>query len=219
MKRFTILSLMGLVVVLAVGIAALRQADDDWAGGMLLAAPLFLCIALVGGLCGREASRSRRLGFASFGWAYFALAFLGLSDDNLARLPTSRLLQYVHQQVVGTLPMNVTFTSTYIVSSVNVPTTLNVTSEPATGGGSGQVTLAQSAFGTGTPNRWKVILPGAANSEAFQSVGHCLFALIAGLMGAFVARWFKKGCREAVERGRLEMEPGTMPHTVGVNES
>src|SRR5258708_641851 len=121
MKRFTILSLMGIVVVLAVGIAALRQADDDWAGGMLRATPLFLCTALVGGLCGKEASRSRRLGFASFGWAYFALAFLGLSDDNLARLPTSRLLQYVHQQVVGTLRMYIAFTS-MVVSSGNVST-------------------------------------------------------------------------------------------------
>jgi hypothetical protein len=122
-----------------------------------------------------------------------------LSEGNLARLPTSRLLQYVHQQVVGTLRMNGTFTSLYIVSSVNVPTSLDVTSGLATGGGSGQVTLAQNASGTGTPNRWKVILPGAANSEAFQSVGHCLFALIAGLLGAFVALRFEKGrLRESV---------------------
>jgi hypothetical protein len=88
--------------------------------------------------------------------------------------------------------MNVTFTSATILSSGSVPTTLNLTSGPATGGGSAQVTLAQSASGTDTPNRWKAILPGTANSEAFQSVGHCLFALIAGLLGAFVALRFEK---------------------------
>jgi hypothetical protein len=193
MKRFTILSLMGVVVVLAVGIAALRQADDDWAGGMLLATPFILCIALVGGLCGTDAFRSRRLGFAAFGWAYFALVFLGLSEGNLARLPTSRLLQYIHQQVVGTIRMNVTYITTTIVGSGNVPATLNLTSGPATGGGSGQatlvrpVTLAQNVSSSTPRNRWKVILPGAANSEAFQSVGHRLLALIAGLLGAFVS--------------------------------
>jgi hypothetical protein len=204
MKRFTILSLMGIVVVLAVRIAALRQADDDWAGGMLLGTPFILCIALVGGLCGKEAPRSRRLGFAAFGWAYFALVFVGLSEGNLARLPTSRLLQHVHQQVVGTLRRNIAFTS-MVVSSVNVSTTLDGTSGPATGGGSGQatrvhpVTVVQSVLRNTPPNRWKVILPGAANSEDFQSVGHCLFALIAGLLGAFVALRFEKGrLRESV---------------------
>jgi hypothetical protein len=76
MRRFTILSLMGLVLVLALAIAALRNANDYWAGGLLLAAPMLLCIALVGASCGQRRSRDRRLGFAVFGWAYFALAFL-----------------------------------------------------------------------------------------------------------------------------------------------
>jgi hypothetical protein len=43
------------------------------------------------------------------------------------------------------------------------------------------------------PNRWRAILPGAANYEAFSTIGHCLFALLAGLLGAFVAIRFDKG--------------------------
>lgn len=70
MKRFTILNLMGVVVVLALGVAALRDADDLWAGGLLLATPFILCVNLVGGVCGQEGKRARRLGFATFGWAY-----------------------------------------------------------------------------------------------------------------------------------------------------
>src|SRR4051794_26136035 len=99
MHRFTILGLMGLVLALAVAIAALRNADESWAGGLLLATPLLLSAALVGGLCGAERSRARRLGFAVFGWSYFALAFLGLSDQSLGKLPTTWLLSYVHQRV------------------------------------------------------------------------------------------------------------------------
>jgi hypothetical protein len=198
MKRFTILSLMGLVVVLAVGIAALREANDDWAGGLLLATPLILCLALLGSLRGKEIHRSRRLGFALFGWAYFALAFLGLSEGNLARLPTSKLLQYIHQQVVGAMQVKVMFTTGTIVSSVNVPTTLNFTSSSTVAGGApSQFAFVQGATGPAPPNRWKVVLPGAANYDAFQSVGHCLFALIAGLLGAVAALWFERGRREA----------------------
>jgi hypothetical protein len=51
MRRFTIRGLMVLVVGLAVAIAALRHADDYWAGGLLLAAPLLIGIATLGAIC------------------------------------------------------------------------------------------------------------------------------------------------------------------------
>ncbi len=98
-RRLTILSLMGLVLVLGVAIAALRNADDYWAGGMILATPFLLGVALIAALCGEERSRARRLGFTILGGGYFALAFLGLSEPYRTLLPTSRLLAYVHQQV------------------------------------------------------------------------------------------------------------------------
>ena len=45
MRRFTILGLMGLVLGLAIAIAALRNADDHWAGGLLLATALLIGVA------------------------------------------------------------------------------------------------------------------------------------------------------------------------------
>jgi hypothetical protein len=39
-------------------------------------------------------------------------------------------------------------------------------------------------------NRWRAMLPGAANAEEFGRVGHSLFALLAGLVGGTVAVWF-----------------------------
>jgi hypothetical protein len=176
MRRFTILSLMGLILILALAIAALRNANNDWAGGLLLATPLLLCVALIGASCGERRSRARRLGFAVFGWAYFALAFLGLSEGNLARLPTSWLLISIHQRVVP--PQ----TFTYIVTSTMPGQT-----------GQGTVLLSNGSPGptpntiSATPNArwiaanspgpavargWKAILPGAANYDAFSAVGH-----------------------------------------------
>ena len=56
MKRLTILSLMGLILVLAVAVAALRNADVYWASGMILATPMLFGVALIGALCGGERS-------------------------------------------------------------------------------------------------------------------------------------------------------------------
>ena len=89
MRRFTILGLMALVLGFAVAIAALRNADDHWAGGLLLATALLIGVAALGAVYHGGRRRAGRLGFAVFGGGYFALAFLGLSEPNVARLPTT----------------------------------------------------------------------------------------------------------------------------------
>jgi hypothetical protein len=160
MRRFSIRSLMAFVLVSAVVLTALRNADDAWAGGMILGTPLLLGVALIAALCGRERSRAGRLGFAILGGGYLALAFLGLSERDLAKLPTTRLLIYVHQQVSPPL---------FVFQGASGP----------------PVPLVVV-----TTSHWSHLLPGAANLEAFSVVGHCLFALLVGLLGATVAVWF-----------------------------
>ena len=64
---------MGLVLGLAVAIAALRNADDHWAGGLLLATAVLLGVAAFGAVHHAGRRRAGRLGFAVFGGKYFAL--------------------------------------------------------------------------------------------------------------------------------------------------
>jgi hypothetical protein len=47
------------------------------------------------------------------------------------------------------------------------------------------------------------MLPGAANYEAFSAVGHRQFALLAGLLGMFIARRYQARQERAliVQRG------------------
>jgi hypothetical protein len=195
MRRFTIVGLMGLVLGLAVAIAALSNADDSWAGGLLLATPLLIGLAALGAVYHSGHRRAGRLGFAVFSGGYFALAFLGLSDQNLAKLPTTRLLTYVHQHVAPPLTFTVTLAGTgtgqtgqgtVLFSNVtpgplaNTVTTTTTSQFAVTGGASG-----------GTAARWKAMLPGAANYEAFSVVGHCEFALLAGLLGMIIARRYQ----------------------------
>jgi hypothetical protein len=174
MRRFTILGLMGLVLGLAVAIAALRNADDDWAGGMLLGTALLIGVAALGAVYHSGRRRAGRLGFAVFGGGYFALAFLALSEPNVNRLPTTWLLVYVHEKVVAPTPV-------YGVYGV-------VTGNGVVTGIGSNVAIVNPIP---SPNRWQSILPGAANYEAFSVVGHCLFSLLAGLLGAVIARRYQ----------------------------
>ena len=71
--RFSIARLMGIVLVSAVGLAAWHNADEPWAGVMLLLTWGILCLAIVGAVYCKGARRAWWLGFAIFGWGYFAL--------------------------------------------------------------------------------------------------------------------------------------------------
>ena len=53
--RFSIAGLMGVVLVAAIGLAALRSQSQIWAGVLLLATLAAFCVALVGAFCRRGA--------------------------------------------------------------------------------------------------------------------------------------------------------------------
>lgn len=204
MRRFSIRSLMAIVVAAAIAVAALRNADDYWAGGLLLGTSLFIGVATVGAVYHSGPRRAGRLGFAVFAGGYFALAFLGLSDQNLGKLPTTWLLTFVHQRVVP-------------------PQTFVYTLTPTASPGGGQSTFVVSGFnpqgnnlvGTAPPQppiqaatkRWARLLPGAANLEAFSIVGHCLFAVVSGLLGMVIARRYQARQERALEADQ-EMAAG-----------
>ncbi len=197
MRRFTILGLMALILGLAVAIAALRNADDYWAGGLMLATALLIGVATLGAAYHSGRRRAGRLGFAVFAGGYFALAFLGLSDQNLAKLPTTWLLAYVHQRVAAPLTLTGTLTFTGVgtgQTGLGTVLTSNVSPGPlpntVTTTTTSQFTMA-GVTSSSTSARWKAMLPGAANYDAFSVVGHCLFAQLAGLLGMVIARSYQ----------------------------
>src|SRR5947209_4142181 len=95
--RISLARLMALVVVFAVGVAALRDASETWAGIVLLATLGFLAASILGVVYRSGGRRAWWLGFALFGWGYFALSFgLWFATEFRPRLPTTRLLSYLH---------------------------------------------------------------------------------------------------------------------------
>jgi hypothetical protein len=192
MRRFSILSLMGLILAAALACLALRRAGDPGlrsllmikhlADVLLVATALLLLLATIGGLFGGDAPRPGRLGFVALGGGYFSLAFLVLTEAGLARLPTSRLLLHVHRQAVPT--RTVTARVTYTVPVRTKPAASFTFPEPP-GPRSRRVTRT-------VPNPssalWGALLPGAVDHKSFRVVGHCLFALAAGWLGAVGSR-------------------------------
>src|SRR5262245_46171736 len=95
--RISLAGLMALVLFVAVGIAALRNSSEMWAGVMLLATLGMLASSILGIVYRTDGRRAWWLGFALFGWGYFALAYL---PGVRPKLPTTGLLAYTHTKLI-----------------------------------------------------------------------------------------------------------------------
>jgi hypothetical protein len=91
--RFSIAGLMGTVLVAAIGLAALKNASEAWAGGMFLLACVILALALVGAIVRGGDWRAWWLGFSFFGWGYMALWRCDNPYDPFTMLPTTTVLE------------------------------------------------------------------------------------------------------------------------------
>lgn len=73
-RRFTIAGLLGLVLVFALGLAAIRQASVLWTAGAATITLALLLTAVVGTIWLRGPDQAYWGGFALFGWSYVILA-------------------------------------------------------------------------------------------------------------------------------------------------
>jgi hypothetical protein len=95
--RISIAGLMGVVLVAALGFAALRNSSESWAGLILMLTGGILMLGVVGSVCRGPRERAWWLGFTLFGVGYLALvhamAFYGtpLPTDMLAEFISSSL--------------------------------------------------------------------------------------------------------------------------------
>jgi hypothetical protein len=215
--------MMGLVLVAAVGLAALRNANEAWAGVMVLLTLGALGVSVLGVVHREGEERAWWLGFALFEGGYALLAFgPWFADEVGPALGTTQLLNYVHTQaIMSPVPQRATLAtllSDYqnsLARYQRVQRLVRSAKDPALVRATNQVELLASKLqalqgyappgapsGTSGPaqppaNRLLVLLPGAGNYEQFLRVGHCVFALAAGLLGATVSRWFRRTRRDA----------------------
>src|SRR5947209_18313288 len=96
--RFNIASLLVVVLILAVGFAALRESNDLWDSGLFTLTLTVLLISILVSVHRSDARRAFWLGFALLGWTYLALSVVPSIES---RLITTKALAYLDSKVPG----------------------------------------------------------------------------------------------------------------------
>src|SRR5438552_3256965 len=105
MKRFSILSLMGLVGVIAIGIAALRSPSPLWANGLFTLAILACLASVIYAIYSKGRRRAFGVGFAICGWVNLTLSFAPGFDNQVApHLLTTAVLDGLYARIVPPNP-------------------------------------------------------------------------------------------------------------------
>jgi hypothetical protein len=92
--RYNIAGALGAILFVAVGFAALREADELWDSWLF---SLTLVLLLVAVLLAARRTGDRRafwIGFALFGWGYLSLSLIPSTEP---RLISTKALEYLHQ--------------------------------------------------------------------------------------------------------------------------
>jgi hypothetical protein len=175
--RFSIASLLGVVLFVAVGVAALREATDGWDSGLF---GMTLLALLVGVLLAASRPGDRRpfwVGFTLFGWAYLVASLIPTVE---ARLPTTKGLAYLDSKIPGR--------SLYadLDSSGTTFTVRNLAVSPEHRGGTVRI--------------WKIGAGSNGTTDNFLRIGHSLLALVMAFAGGHLARHL--ATREGVDGPR-----------------
>ena len=189
MRRFSIRTLMAVIVVCAVGMAALMNANSLWAGMMLLASLAAVGIAMMGAVILRGGEQYWWAGFAFFGGAYLALAFAPwLSDTFQPQLGTTRLLSFIHAQTQPPMHETLVDLATLNFERKRVVADIEQTRRVAGTKNDPSLLAMQKKLADldARIDRFQYM----ATVNHFQRVGHALFALLSGLLGGTAAAWF-----------------------------
>jgi hypothetical protein len=214
--RFSIASLLGLVLFVAVAFAALREANDLWDSGLftLMLGLLVTSVLLAALRDGRR--RASWLGLALFGWSYLIASLIPQVGS---RLLTTRALVYLDSMFSRTTPMGVAVADfdsdgqvDLFVANASAPnalyrnqgdgTFLDVTS--------GQTTTVSASSGgviVWKPSLlWRPLAAPGGTSENFVRIGHSLLALVLAFLGGCLSQsMYTTGRSERAE------EPDVLP--------
>lgn len=210
MRRISIKSMMWYLAFIAVGLAALRNANDVWVGVMLLLTLSALCIALLEVLHRRGNERVWWSGFVVFASTYFLVVF-GPFAEIRPNLGTTQLINYVRSEMMyplGNDEMSLRQLETGYQQAMQYAQMLRQFGDQE-GLAAANESLdyyrwiliekkSDLISGTLPPGiearrRLRRFTPGVRNEKSFRTVAHCLFSLLAGLIGAVISsRMFRE---------------------------
>jgi hypothetical protein len=200
LPRFSIASVLVVIAIFAVALAALRSPSYLWANVTSSLAMIALVVAMINVIYAREAVRAYWLGFSLCGGLYFAACSIpGLRDSLCPRLVTEAALDLLYPHIsppsAPSSGWTVTYTTTVPLTGSGPTTVLGVGTFQ---GNSTTVALPQlpaSQWAAWTePDRivgvgYPIGTVPLCSSEAFRRIGHAMFTLLAALFGGTFARY------------------------------
>ena len=174
--RFTIASLLVVVLFVAVGFAALREANDLWDSGLFSLTIGVLLTSILLAVHHTESRRAFWLGFALFGCGYLGLSLVPSIES---RLMTTRALAYLDSKVpgrsLGFSTLRVTGTISGVPGNQVQNAAFTVDGNQLAISSPGQVRIWDVATG-------RLLGGWGGTTENFIRIGHSLFALLGGLV-------------------------------------
>ncbi len=180
--RFSISSLLLVILFVAVSFAALKESSDLWESGVFT---LTLAALLISILLAVHRSGSRRafwIGFALFGWTYLGLSTVPSIES---RLITTKALTYLDSKVPGRSSgvFMIHLAGTGSGSPSNQAQGIAFTAVGNQLATSRQAVVRVWDAGTG-----RLLGGWSGTTENFIRIGHSLFAQLSGWIGGLLSR-------------------------------
>ncbi len=158
--RFHLGTLVILVLLLAVGFAALRESNNIWDSSIFSITLGMLFISILLAVHRTEKRRAFWIGYALFGWSYLGLTLMPSIES---RLITTKALAYLDSKMPGRS----------MVYAINSSGKLTLNGRPIT-------SITSNGGSTGT---------ASGTTENFVRIVHSLIALIAAILGGLLSRY------------------------------
>jgi hypothetical protein len=188
--RFNIASLLVIIFILGVGLAALRESSEVWQSALFTLTIGVLLVSALFAIHRTEMRRAFWIGFALFGSAYLGLSLVPSIES---RLITTRALAFLDSKISRSFPLTIIDfdndgSMDLLVANNSQPMSLDVNN------GNGTFQDVTSATGSNTSwvlNALAVASPkgSSGTTESFVQIGHSLLALIAAFLGGLLSRY------------------------------
>ena len=209
--RFHIGTLVILVLLLALGLAALRESNEIWASSTFSITLVMLSISILLAIHRANKRRAFWLGFALFGWSYLGLSLVPSIEP---RLITTKALRYLDSKVTRSIAAGLVYfdydnDGSMDLYVVNNSQTNALFLNKSNGTFENVAAVAGSnPVGNQAWSLWKSLVGTPLNgsngtTENFMRIGHSLIALIAASLGGYISRRLYANNREAVEESAI----------------
>ncbi|MEX2431481.1 MAG: hypothetical protein WD645_06125 [Dehalococcoidia bacterium] len=183
--KFSLLTLLGIVAVVAVACAALTNPVQGWVTALVTTSILLLFGAVLFAIDCRGATRAFWRGFAIFGWGYSVLLWVGLGSELNPDRSAPRLLATtwaLDELAEASLDRETSLTITYEVYT-------DLARRAGTTRQTGSVTEMLGRRHTG-PKAQQVLGPPETKAwRCLLRIGHTLWALVFAFVGGSLAKW------------------------------